>query len=84
MNTETLPKFEGKPLIKNPSDIPQADFLAGDFGKAVLKEYQGRVKQSIKTIMLSTFFRGANNRTSSKVRIHLPLFSLIRSFDLKA
>jgi len=32
-----LPKFEGK-------IIPEADFLGGDFGKAVLKEYKGRIE----------------------------------------
>ncbi|MBS3080489.1 hypothetical protein J4221_03385 [Candidatus Pacearchaeota archaeon] len=40
-----LPEFQGKPLIKIPEDIPQADFLRGDFGKAVLEEYNARVKE---------------------------------------
>jgi hypothetical protein len=45
MGTKTkLPEFKGKPLIEIPAFIPTANFLEGDFGKAVLKEYQGRVK----------------------------------------
>lgn len=44
MNTATLPKFKGKPLINSQERILEADFLGGDFGKAVLEEYQGRVK----------------------------------------
>src|SRR3989344_643659 len=39
-----LPRFTGKPLIKNPELFPQVDFLTGDFGKAVFEEFQGRVK----------------------------------------
>lgn len=39
-----LPEFRGKPLIEVPAFIPSINFLEGDFGKAVLKEYQGRVK----------------------------------------
>ncbi len=44
MTTEakTLPRFEGKPLI--PKEVLQANFLQGDYGRAVLEEYQGRVK----------------------------------------
>lgn len=38
-------KFEGKPLIKLLEIIPTAGFLDGNFGKDVLKEYQGRVKR---------------------------------------
>jgi len=37
-----LPEFHGKPLIKIPKNIPRADFLREDFGKAVLEEYKGR------------------------------------------
>jgi len=33
-----FPKFSGKV-------IPEADFLKGDFGKAVLKEYRGRIEK---------------------------------------
>ena len=39
-----LPIFKGNPLIEIPASIPQAGFLKGDFGKAFLEEYQGRVK----------------------------------------
>lgn len=39
-----LPEFNGKPLIDIPKSIPTANFLEGDFGKAVLEEYKGRVK----------------------------------------
>ena len=39
-----LPKFQGIPLIKIPEYIPTANFLGGNFGKAVLKEYKQRAK----------------------------------------
>jgi len=46
MATRTkLPEFKGKSLIEIPKNVPQADFLRGDFGKAVLEEYKGRVSQ---------------------------------------
>lgn len=49
MNTRTkLPQFKGKPLIEVPAEIRQADFLGGDFGKAFLEEYQGRVEADYK------------------------------------
>jgi len=44
METQTRPVFKGKPLIEIPSVNPQIGFLEGDFGKAFLEEYQGRVK----------------------------------------
>jgi len=44
-----LPTFKGKPLIEIPKFIPQAGFLEGDFGKAFLKEYNGRVKTDYNT-----------------------------------
>ncbi len=44
MTKAKLPAFKGKPLIEIPEIIPQIGFLEGDFGKAFLKEYQGRVK----------------------------------------
>lgn len=40
MTTTTLPAFKGKSLIEIPVDIPQANFLEGDFGKAVLDDYK--------------------------------------------
>ena len=40
-----LPEFKGKPLIEVPAFIPSANFLEGDFGKAVLKEYRGRANK---------------------------------------
>ena len=40
-----LPEFQGKPLIKILEYIPQADFLRGNFGKAVLEECRARVKE---------------------------------------
>lgn len=43
MTKTKLPVFKGKPLIEIPEFIPQAGFLEGDFGKAFLKEYKGRV-----------------------------------------
>jgi len=39
-----LPRFNGKPLIEIPETIPQVGFLEGDFGKAFLEEYNGRVR----------------------------------------
>src|SRR3989304_9360456 len=39
-----LPQFKGKALVEIPENIPQAGFLEGDFGKAFLDEYKGRVK----------------------------------------
>ncbi len=38
-----LPRFKGKPLIEIPEFNPQVGFLEGDFGKAFLEEYNGRV-----------------------------------------
>lgn len=43
MKKTKLPTFKGKPLIEIPEFIPQAGFLEGDFGKAFLEEYNGRV-----------------------------------------
>lgn len=43
MTKSKLPVFKGKPLIKIPEFIPQVGFLEGEFGKAFLEEYQGRV-----------------------------------------
>jgi hypothetical protein len=37
-----LPEFYGKPVIEKPKDVPQADFLSGDFGRAVFEEYKER------------------------------------------
>jgi hypothetical protein len=50
METQTakLPTFRGTPLIEIPQNIPQAGFLEGNFGKAFLDEYQGRVKADYK------------------------------------
>lgn len=46
METKTqLPEFKGKPIVEIPADIPQANFLEGAFGKAVLEEYQGRASK---------------------------------------
>ena len=43
MQTQTkLPEFKGKPLIELPKNIPSANFLEGEFGKAVLEEYKER------------------------------------------
>ena len=44
MKTKSLSKFQGRPLVEIPKVIPQADFLRGDFGKEVLREYNGRVQ----------------------------------------
>ncbi|MFH1311045.1 MAG: hypothetical protein ABIH65_01425 [Nanoarchaeota archaeon] len=44
MEKTRLPAFKGKPLIAIPENTPQAGFLEGDFGKAFLAEYQGKVK----------------------------------------
>ena len=40
-----LPKFQGKPLIEIPEFIPTAGFLEGDFGKAVLQEYNVKAEK---------------------------------------
>ena len=37
-----LPPFTGRPLVKNPELFPKVNFLSGDFGKAVLAEFQYR------------------------------------------
>ncbi len=39
-----LPRFTGKPLIEISETVPVANFLTGDFGKAVLEEYKGRAR----------------------------------------
>ena len=39
-----LPEFQGKSLIEIPEFSYSANFLKGDFGKAFLEEYKGRVK----------------------------------------
>ncbi len=44
MNATKLPKFNGTPLIEIPKEYPTIGFLEGDFGKAVLNEYKGRLK----------------------------------------
>ena len=38
------PAFEGKPLVVIPEVIPVANFLEGDYGKAFLEEYNGKVE----------------------------------------
>ncbi|MEK6914049.1 MAG: hypothetical protein AABW83_00200 [Nanoarchaeota archaeon] len=45
MTENQLPKFVGIPLIEYLKDFPQADFLRGEFGKYILKEYNSRVKE---------------------------------------
>jgi hypothetical protein len=45
MENTNLPKFNGKPLIEIPAFIPSANFLEGDFGQAVLKEYNGKAEK---------------------------------------
>jgi hypothetical protein len=45
MTKSNLPQFKGKPLIEIPEFIPRVGFLEGDFGKAVLKEYQERAEK---------------------------------------
>ncbi len=46
MKTQTqLPEFRGKPLIEILEYIPQVDFLKGEFGEAVLEEYNARVEE---------------------------------------
>jgi len=44
MKTMQLPEFTGAPLIEVPTVIPRANFLAEEFGKAVLDEYKERAK----------------------------------------
>ncbi len=43
MVTETKPAFKGRPLVEISSVVPQIGLLEGDFGKAFLEEYQGRM-----------------------------------------
>ena len=43
MTEKQLPKFTGKLLIENTEDIPQTDFLGGEFGEEVLEKYNARV-----------------------------------------
>lgn len=41
-------EFKGKPLIELPKDIPQIDFLEGNFGAEFLAEYLGKVEKDYK------------------------------------
>ena len=45
MTRVKLPEFKGKPLIEMPKSVPTANFLEGDFGKAVHSEYKGRAER---------------------------------------
>jgi len=38
-------KFKGNPLIEIPKNIPSYDFLKGDFGEEILKEYNSIVRE---------------------------------------
>lgn len=38
-------EFKGRPLIEIPKNIPSYNFLEGDFGREVLREYNAKVKQ---------------------------------------
>jgi hypothetical protein len=42
MTKKTLPEFRGKPLVPKEIRFPEADFLRGEYGKAVLDEYNSR------------------------------------------
>ncbi|MBS3149574.1 hypothetical protein J4455_02660 [Candidatus Woesearchaeota archaeon] len=42
MQTKSLPKFQGKPLVEVPKAIPQVDFLRGDLGREVDQEVRSR------------------------------------------
>ena len=56
-----LPKFTGKPLIEIPETIPVVNFLTGDFGKAVLEEYQARVKadyENARALNVLSYYKG--------------------------
>jgi len=44
METMRLPEFTAAPLIEVPTVIPRANFLTGDFGKAVLDEFKERAE----------------------------------------
>ena len=48
MTKPKFPTFRGKPLIEIPEFIPHINFLKGEFGKAFIKEYKGRVKTDYK------------------------------------
>lgn len=62
MNTKTkLPQFKGKPLIEVPREIPQIGFLKGDFGKAFLEEYKGRVEADYKDSKVLNVLRYDND-----------------------
>lgn len=39
-----LPRFNGRSLVKMPRSVLSTNFLEGDFGKAVLKEYEERAE----------------------------------------
>ena len=41
--------FKGIPLIEIPENVPSIGFLEGEFGEAVLEEYEGRVKSDYRT-----------------------------------
>ena len=59
-----LPQFRGKPLIIIPNEIPQADFLGGEFGEAVHKQVQGKYGkfQAIKKIgYIDGVVKGSNS-----------------------
>jgi hypothetical protein len=56
-----LPVFRGKPLIEIPTEIPQAGFMEGDFGKAFFEEYKGRVKSdydNVKSLNVLSYNNG--------------------------
>lgn len=40
-----LPEFKGKSFVEIPAFIPSANFLEGEFGKSVLKEYKERAEK---------------------------------------
>ena len=44
-----LPQFQGKSLIREPK-IDSADFLEGDFGRAVLEEYKGIARADLERL----------------------------------
>ena len=61
MGNARLPAFKGKPLIEIPASIPQIGYLEGDFGKAFLEEYKGRVKVDYNGVSALNVLNYSNN-----------------------
>src|SRR3989338_6661408 len=86
-----LPEFQGKPLIKILEYIPQADFLRGNFGKAVLEECRARVKEdyhdhdNLKVLRSNEEHNSylANDLIAQLGNIELPVLIPLKNLELR-